>query len=40
MVRAVDPSRPLPEAEAPESVLLRREMQLDASGMPVGSVSN
>ena len=25
MVRAVDPSKPLPEAEAPESVVLRRE---------------
>lgn len=40
MVRTVDPSKQLPEVEAPESVSLRREMQLDASGMPLGTASN
>jgi hypothetical protein len=40
MVRAVDPSKPLPAVEAPESVVLRRETQLDASGLPLGTVSN
>ena len=28
------------EAEAPESVLLGRETQLDASGLPLGTASN
>ena len=40
MVRAVDPSKPLPAVEAPESVVLRREGQLDASGLPLGTASN
>ena len=40
VVRAVDPIKPLPEVEAPESVVLRREGQLDASGLPLGSASN
>ena len=40
MVRAVDPSKPLPDVEAPESVVLRREAQLDASGLPLGTASN
>lgn len=40
MVRAVDPSKPLPEVEAPESVVLRREAQLDSSGLPLGTASN
>jgi hypothetical protein len=40
MVRAVDPSKPLPDVEAPEVVVLRAEPQLDASGLPLGSVSN
>jgi hypothetical protein len=40
MVRTVDPSKPLPAAEAPESVALRREAELDASGIPLGTVSN
>lgn len=40
MVRAVDPSKPLPDLEAPESVVLRAEPQLDASGLPLGGVSN
>ena len=38
--RAVDPSKPLPEVEAPEAVVLRREGQLDASGLPLGTASN
>jgi GNAT superfamily N-acetyltransferase len=40
MVKAVDPTKPLPKVEAPESVVLRRENQLDASGMPLGTASN
>ena len=40
VVRAVDPSKPLPEVEAPESIVLRREGQLDASGLPLGTASN
>jgi GNAT superfamily N-acetyltransferase len=40
MVKAVDPSKPLPEVEAPESVVLRPEPQLDAAGVPLGIASN
>ena len=40
VVRAVDPSKPLPEFEAPEAVVLRAEPQLDASGLPLGAASN
>jgi GNAT superfamily N-acetyltransferase len=40
MVRAVDPNKPLPAAEAPEVITLRREGQLDASGLPLGTASN
>jgi GNAT superfamily N-acetyltransferase len=40
MVRAVDPSKPLPDVEAPESIVLRPEPQLDASGLPLGTASN
>jgi len=40
MVKAVDPNKPLPEVEAPEAVVLRREPPLDAMGMPRGTVSN
>jgi len=40
MVRAVDPSKPLPEVEAPEAVVLRREQPLDASGLPLGTPTN
>jgi GNAT superfamily N-acetyltransferase len=40
MVRAVDPSKPLPDLEAPEAVVLRAEPQLDASGLPLGTASN
>ncbi|CAN5923453.1 hypothetical protein BH11PSE3_BH11PSE3_25160 [soil metagenome] len=40
MVRAVDPSKPLPKAETPEAVALHREVQLDASGVPLGTPSN
>ncbi|WP_428684755.1 GNAT family N-acetyltransferase [Reyranella sp.] len=36
MVRPVDPSKPLPEAEAPDQVVLRNEPQIDTSGLPVG----
>jgi len=40
MVRAVDPSKPLPELDAPQAIVLRREAQLDASGLPLGTASN
>lgn len=40
MVKAVDPNKPLPEVDAPEAVVLRREGQLDSTGMPHGTVSN
>ena len=40
MIRAVDPSKPLPEVEAPEMVALRAEPRLDESGLPAGSVAN
>ena len=40
MVKAVDPNKPLPEVEAPEAVVLRREPHLDARGMPVGAIRN
>jgi hypothetical protein len=40
MVKTVDPNKPLPAAEAPESIALRREAELDASGLPLGVVSN
>ncbi len=36
MIRAVDPSKPLPEADdAPESVVLRRDQQADGSVVPM-----
>ena len=40
MVKAVDPSKPLPAVEAPEAVVLRREQQLDATGLPLGRATN
>ena len=40
MVKAVDPSKPLPEVEASEAVVLPRESKLDASGLPLGTASN
>jgi GNAT superfamily N-acetyltransferase len=40
MVKAVDPDKPLPEVEAPEAIVLRREPQLDSRGMPSGSITN
>ncbi|TAJ83927.1 MAG: GNAT family N-acetyltransferase [Reyranella sp.] len=40
MIRAVDPSKPLPEADdAPESVVLRRDQQADGSVVPMRSAS-
>ena len=38
MVKAADPTRPLPEVEAPEAIVLRREPQNDAMGVPVGTI--
>ncbi len=40
MVKAVDPNKPLPAVDAPEVVVLRREPQLDSTGMPRGMISN
>ncbi len=40
MVKAVDPDKPLPEVEAPEAIVLRREPQLDSRGMPSGTITN
>ena len=40
VVKQVDPSKPLPEVEAPDAIGLRREPTLDSSGMPVGAVTN
>jgi GNAT superfamily N-acetyltransferase len=39
MVKAVDPSKALPEGDAPEAVVLSREPQLDSTGMPRGTVT-
>jgi len=38
MVKAADPAKPLPEAEAPEAIVARREPHLDAIGMLGGTV--
>jgi GNAT superfamily N-acetyltransferase len=40
MIKAVDPGKLLPEVKAPEVVVLRRESQLDATGMPLGACTN
>jgi GNAT superfamily N-acetyltransferase len=40
MIKQVDPDKPMPEVEAPEAVVLRREPTLDSSGMPVGAIAN
>jgi GNAT superfamily N-acetyltransferase len=40
MVKAVDPDKPLPEVEAPEAIVLRREPHLDATGAPLGTIIN
>jgi GNAT superfamily N-acetyltransferase len=40
MVKQVDPSQPMPEVEAPEAIVLRREPTLDSAGMPVGAIAN
>jgi len=40
MVKAVDPSKPLPEVEAPEAIVLQREPLLDSSCMPSGTITN
>ena len=40
MVKAVDPSKPLPEVEAPEAIVLRREPELDSTSMPNGTITN
>jgi GNAT superfamily N-acetyltransferase len=40
MVKAVDPSKPLPDVDAPESIILHPELQLDSSGLPRTTASN
>jgi hypothetical protein len=40
MVKQVDPSKPMPDVEAPEAIVLRREPTLDSAGMPVGAIAN
>lgn len=40
MVRAVDPSKPLPDVEAPDAVIQHAELQLDSSGLPLRTASN
>jgi hypothetical protein len=40
MIKAVDPDKPLPEVEAPEAIVLRREPQLDSRGMPSSTITN
>jgi hypothetical protein len=40
MVKAVDPSKPLPEIEAPEALVLRRDGWLDSTGLPPRGASN
>jgi GNAT superfamily N-acetyltransferase len=34
MVKAADPARPLPEVEAPDTIVLRREPRVDAMAVP------
>lgn len=36
MVRPVDPSAKLPDADTPDQVVLRNEPQVDATGLPLG----
>jgi GNAT superfamily N-acetyltransferase len=40
MIKAVDSAKPLPEVDVPEAIVLRREPLLDATGMPLGTVTN
>jgi GNAT superfamily N-acetyltransferase len=40
LVKAVDPSKPLPAVEAPEAIVLHRDPQLDSTGMPRGTITN
>src|SRR3954470_16091336 len=40
MAKKVDPNQPMPEVEAPEAIVLRREPALDSAGMPVGAIAN
>lgn len=40
MVRAVDPGKPLPEAEAPEAIVLRSAPRIDSTSQPSGSFTN
>ena len=39
MVKAVDPSKPLPDVQAPESVVLRPDVSHDSTGLPLSSAS-
>jgi GNAT superfamily N-acetyltransferase len=40
MVKAADSASPLPEVEAPEASVLRREPHLDTTGVPAGTLRN
>lgn len=40
IVKAVDPAKPLPEMELSEPLMVRGDQQLDATGVPLGSVTN
>jgi len=40
VVRAVDPSKPLPDVEAPDALTVNRDAQLDPSGLPFGTSSS
>ena len=40
MVQAVDPGKPLPEPEAPEVIVLRRDARLGSASMPNGPIVN
>lgn len=39
MVKAVDPSKPLPDLETPEAVVLRPDVPHDSAGQPLSSAS-
>ncbi len=40
VVRAVDPSKPLPEIDAPDAIAVRHDQQVDASGLPLAGAGS
>jgi hypothetical protein len=40
MVKSVDPGKPLPEVEAPEAIVLRREPQFGSASMSNDTATN